>query len=417
MDELATTLIMFDQPYTLADGNMVSIHDSGGESQLIIDIADQQGVEFAELEDKTTEKLKEILDPGLPAVNPVDAWGKGLGDADQIMADCITEMLDDKNASMAAIVMDRGPLGVVHEEYIDHYMKQANDRTGKPVFLVTNRQGTGIHPLVVEATKMGMPVLDGMHSFLAGVRCLHQYRDFLKNKQKIDFALDSEKVETYRKQLDQSDFFSEANALNMFADLGLDANQSHVVTNENNLLSKAAQVGYPLVLKTAIEDVFHKSELSGVYLNIDTEEKLTSAYKELQEKLPGDALIASMIQSEGIEMIIGMTTDQQLGPMVTIGFGGYYAEALKDAITLMPPFSKESAKNAVLSLKMKALLEGYRGSEAVDIDAFSEFASRFSVIAVELSKQICEIDLNPVILGSDICIAVDALISLHQQNK
>ena len=316
MDELATTLIMFDQPYTLADGNMVSIHDSGGERQLIIDIADQQGVEFAELEDKTTEKLKEILDPGLPAVNPVDAWGKGLGDADQIMADCITEMLDDKNASMAAIVMDRGPLGVVHEEYIDHYMKQANDRTGKPVFLVTNRQGTGIHPLVVEATKMGMPVLDGMHSFLAGVRCLHQYRDFLKNKQKIDFALDSEKVETYRKQLDQSDFFSEANALNMFADLGLDANQSHVVTNKNNLLSKAAQVGYPLVLKTAIEDVFHKSELSGVYLNIDTEEKLISAYKELQEKLPGDALIASMIQSEGIEMIIGMTTDQQLGPMV-----------------------------------------------------------------------------------------------------
>ena len=60
---------------------------------------------------------------------------------------------------MAAIVMDRGPLET--GEYIDYYMKQANDRTGKPVFL-NNRQGTGIHPLVVEATKMGMPVLDGI---------------------------------------------------------------------------------------------------------------------------------------------------------------------------------------------------------------------------------------------------------------
>ena len=140
MDELATTLIMFDQPHTLATGNMVSIHDSGGERQLMIDIADQQGVEFAELEDGTTQKLKEILEPGLPAVNPLDAWGKGVEDADQIMADCITEMLDDPNASMAAIVMDRGPLGLIHEEYIDYYMKQANDRTGKPVFLVTNRQ-------------------------------------------------------------------------------------------------------------------------------------------------------------------------------------------------------------------------------------------------------------------------------------
>ena len=417
MDELATTLIMFDQPHTLATGNMVSIHDSGGERQLMIDIADQQGVEFAELEDSTTQKLKEILEPGLPAVNPLDAWGKGLEDADQIMADCITEMLDDPNASMAAIVMDRGPLGLIHEEYIDYYMKQANDRTGKPVFLVTNRQGTGIHPLVVEATKMGMPVLDGIQSFLAGVRCLHQYRDFLSREDVIDLNLDSDKLKKHQDQLEQSDFVSEADALNMFFDLGLNANQSKIINNEEELLSEAKSMDFPLVLKTAVEDVYHKSELSGVYLNIDSEQKLRSAYKELQEKLPGNALLARMIESEGIEMIVGMTTDQQLGPMVTIGFGGYYAEAMNDTVTLMPPFSKEAAKKAVESLKMKTLLEGYRGSKPADLDAFAEFASRFSMIAIELNNQICEIDLNPVILGNDICIAVDALISLHQRNN
>ena len=417
MDELATTLIMFDQPHTLATGNMVSIHDSGGERQLMIDIADQQGVEFAELEDSTTQKLKEILEPGLPAVNPLDAWGKGLEDADQIMADCITEMLDDPNASMAAIVMDRGPLGLIHEEYIDYYMKQANDRTGKPVFLVTNRQGTGIHPLVVEATKMGMPVLDGIQSFLAGVRCLHQYRDFLSREDVIDLNLDSDKLKKHQDQLEQSDFVSEADALNMFFDLGLNANQSKIINNEEELLSEAKSMDFPLVLKTAVEDVYHKSELNGVYLNIDSEEKLRLSYEQLQEKHPGKALLARMIQSEGIEMIVGMTTDQQLGPMVTIGFGGYYAEALNDTVTMMPPFSKQAAKEALKSLKMKSLFEGYRGSKPVDLDAFAEFASRFSMIALELSNQICEIDLNPVILGSDICIAVDALISLHQHNN
>ena len=114
------------------------------------------------------------------------------------MADSITEMLDDPNASMAAIVMDRGPLGLIHEEFFDEYMKQANDRTGKPVFLVSNRQGTGIHPLAVEATNKGMPVLDGMHSFLAGVRCLHQYRDFIKNEDVIDIDLDSDKLKKYQ---------------------------------------------------------------------------------------------------------------------------------------------------------------------------------------------------------------------------
>ena len=415
MDELATTLIMFDQPYELGDGDMVSIHDSGGERQLIIDIAEQQGVEFADLEDSTTQKLKDILDPGLPPVNPLDAWGKGLGDADQIMADSITEMLDDPNASMAAIVMDRGPLGLIHQEYIDEYMKQANDRTGKPVFLVSNRQGTGTHPLAVEATNMGMPVLDGMHSFLAGVRCLHQYRDFIKNEDEINIDLNSDTLKKYQDELSQSQFVSEAQALNMFFDMGLNANQSNIITSEEELLSSAKDMGFPLVLKTAIEDVYHKSELSGVYLNIDSEEKLISSYKELQKNLPGDVLLARMIQSEGVEMIIGMTTDQQLGPMVTIGFGGYYAEAMNDAVTLMPPFSKEAAKEALGSLKMKTILDGYRGSEPADLDTFADFASRFSLIALELSNQICEIDLNPVILGNDICIAVDALISLHQQ--
>ena len=416
MDELATTLIMFDQPHSLANGNMVSMHDSGGERQLIIDIADQQGVEFAELEEATTQKLEEILDPGLPPVNPLDAWGKGLGDADQIMIDSMIAMLSDSNASMGAIVMDRGPLGKIFPEYVD-YLEQTNQQTGKPVFLVSNRQGTGTDPLVLELSQNGMPVLDGMHSFLAGVRCLHQYRDFLNRKDEINVDLNADKLKKYQGQLEKSDFVSEADALNMFFDLGLNANQSKIIANEEELVSTAKEMGFPLVLKTAVEDVYHKSELSGVYLNIDTEEKLRSSYKELQEKLPGNALLAKMVQSEGVEMIVGMTTDQQLGPMVTIGFGGYYAEAMNDAITLMPPFSKEMAKNALSKLKMKTLLEGYRGSKPVDLDAFAEFASRFSVIAVELSNQVCEIDLNPVILGNDNCIAVDALISLHQQNK
>ena len=416
MDELATTLIMFDQPHSLANGNMVSMHDSGGERQLIIDIADQQGVEFAELEEATTQKLEEILDPGLPPVNPLDAWGKGLGDADQIMIDSMIAMLSDSNASMGAIVMDRGPLGKIFPEYVD-YLEQTNQQTGKPVFLVSNRQGTGTDPLVLELSQNGMPVLDGMHSFLAGVRCLHQYRDFLNRKDEINVDLNADKLKKYQGQLEKSDFVSEADALNMFFDLSLNANQSNIVANEEELVSTAKEMGFPLVLKTAVEDVYHKSELNGVYLNIDTEEKLRSSYKELQEKLPGNALLAKMVQSEGVEMIVGMTTDQQLGPMVTIGFGGYYAEAMNDAITLMPPFSKEMAKNALSKLKMKTLLEGYRGSKPADLDAFAEFASRFSVIAVELSNQVCEIDLNPVILGNDNCIAVDALISLHQQNK
>ena len=81
---------------------------------------------------------------------------------------------------------------------------------------------------------------------------------------------------------------------------------------KNYVISKGH--GLSFGLKNCREDVYHKSELSGVYLNIDSEEKLSSAYNELQKNLPGDALLARMIESEGVEMIIGMTTDEQLGP-------------------------------------------------------------------------------------------------------
>ena len=96
MDELATTLIMFDQPYELADGNMVSIHDSEerGNSSLILPINKGLNLQSSRTAPLKSSKRFSIR---LPPVNPLDAWGKGLGDADQIMADSITEMLDDPN--------------------------------------------------------------------------------------------------------------------------------------------------------------------------------------------------------------------------------------------------------------------------------------------------------------------------------
>ena len=74
-----------------------------------------------------------------------------------------------------------------------------------------------------------------------------------------------------------------------------------------------------------------------------------------------------------------MTTDLQFGPMITLGFGGVYAEILKDVVTLMPPFSAETAKQALSALKMQPLLYGFRGSEAVDVESYCKMTSKFSL--------------------------------------
>ena len=416
MNELADTLIMFAQPHSLAEGNLVTIHDSGGERQLILDLAADQEVDFAELNPETILKLKEILDPGLPAVNPLDAWGRGLDDSDQIMADSLTTMLQDPNASMGAVVQDRGALSRIYPEYLQ-YMKQANDATGKPVFLVSNIQGTSSDNTVMESTARGLPILDGVYSFLAGVRCMHRYRDYLAHENDILEPISTEAMTKWQQIIDQGQLIGEHEALEMLSDNGIAANQSYGVDNLDEATESAKKLGYPVVLKTAVSGISHKSEVHGVHLNLTSEDELRGAYEDLEKRLGSKALISPMIDNEGVEMILGMITDPQFGPMITLGFGGVYAEALKDVATLMPPFSAETAEQALSELKMESLLYGYRGSEALDVESYCKMASKFSLFALAMRNHICEIDVNPIILGKDICLGLDALMVVHADNK
>ena len=416
MNELADTLIMFAQPHSLAEGNLVTIHDSGGERQLILDLAADQDVDFAELDPETILKLEEILDPGLPAVNPLDAWGRGLDDSDQIMADSLTTMLQDSNASMGAVVQDRGALSRIYPEYLQ-YMKQANDATGKPVFLVSNIQGTSSDNTVMESTARGLPILDGVYSFLAGVRCMHRYRDYLAHENDILEPISTEAMTKWQQIIDQGQLIGENEALEMLSDNGIAVNQSYGVDNLDEVIESAKKLGSPVVLKTAVPGISHKSEVHGVYLNLNSDKELTDAYKDLDKRLGPEALLSKMIDEEGVEMILGMTTDPQFGPMITLGFGGVYAEALKDVVTLMPPFNAETAKQALSELKMQSLLSGYRGSEAADVESYCKMASKFSLFALAMRNHICEIDVNPIILGKDICLGLDALMVVHADNK
>ena len=416
MNELADTLIMFAQPHSLAEGNLVTIHDSGGERQLILDLAADQDVDFAALNSETVAKLEEILDPGLPAVNPLDAWGRGLDDSDQIMADSLTTMLQDPNASMGAVVQDRGALSRIYPEYLQ-YMKQANDATGKPVFLVSNIQGTSSDNTVMESTARGLPILDGVYSFLAGVRCMHRYRDYLAHENDILEPISTEAMTKWQQTINQGQLIGEHEALGMLAENGIAANQSYYVDNLDNAIESVKKLGYPVVLKTAVPGISHKSEVHGVYLNLNSDAELRNAYKDLDKRLGPEALLSKMIDEEGVEMILGMTTDPQFGPMIALGFGGVYAEALKDVVTLMPPFSAKTAEQALSELKMQSLLSGYRGSEAVDVESYCKMASKFSLFALAMRNHICEIDVNPIILGKDICLGLDALMVVHADNK
>ena len=415
MDQLATALIMFAQTRQITQGGLVSLHDSGGERQLMIDLADSLQVPLTELQESTVTVLEGLLDAGLPAVNPLDGWGAGGPHAPVTMANCFTALMEDSGAALGAVIHDRGPNSEVYSSYLN-YLHQAQAASGKPVFLVANRQGSGSDELAITSTHNGVPVIDGVSQFLTGARCILRYRDFQMREPMQSVGIEQAQCDHWRQRLQIASKVSETLASECLAEFGIPMLQSIQVNSQEELKAAAVAIGFPLVLKTARPDIDHKSDVGGVVLNILNERQLLTAYEDMASRLGPLGMVVPMMQSSGIEMILGVSRDSQFGPTVVVGFGGIYAEILNDIAVLIPPFNAAAVKRVLENLSMADLLSGVRGASKVDIDSYCIAAAKLSEIAVNLSDTVLEVDINPVMLTANGCVGLDALMVLEKKN-
>lgn len=409
MHELVASLMLFAQPMEVpAAGGLVTLHDSGGERQLLVDLAGELGVPLPELGKSTTRTLASRLDPGLPPVNPLDGWGAGGPDADAVMADCLAAMLTDPAAALGAVVHDRAPHSGIYTDYV-HYLRRARQAARKPLALVSNHQGSGSDPLAVRLTREGFPVIDGLRPFLVASRNLLAWRDACHREAPIVPALPAGALRAAREQLADGEPLDEATSLALLGRLELPATTCREATGEQAAVDAAVAWDGPVALKTAMPGQAHKSDAGGVHLGLAGEAAVRTAYRDLARRLGPRVLVAPMAPA-GVELVLGMVRDPHFGPLVLLGFGGLAMEALKDTVLAVPPFDAAQAHRLLDRLRLRPLLEVSRGRPAPDLDAFADLAARFSVLVDELGDRLAEVDLNPVIVHGDGCCIVDALI-------
>lgn len=407
-DEFTTMLIMFAELYPVGAGGLVTLHDSGGERQLLVDLADDADVPLTELSADTIAALEAVVDPELPAVNPLDAWSRGGPDAAENLTHCLTLMMQDPGTALGAVIHDRAPDGKIYPSYLS-YMQRAHADSAKPVALVSARQGTGHDRAVVTSTHAGFPVLDGVSQFLAGVRALFAYRDFQLRKSSSPTPVGPTRVEKWQNRLAGGTVLGEAESLALLADFGVAVCRCETASTVDDLIAAAGRIGYPVVLKTAMKGMLHKSDHGGVVLGMQNEEQLRRMYEIMSHRLGGDVLVSAMAPA-GVEMLLGVKRDPQFGPVVLIGFGGMLAETIGDVQFALPPFDAGHARRCVERMKLRSLLDGVRGAPAVDVDAFCESAARFSEMAAALGDVVAEADVNPLIVHESGVVAVDALV-------
>ncbi len=407
-DEFATMLIMFAELHPVGAGGLVSLHDSGGERQLMVDLAHDTGVPLTRLNNDTVCKLTKVLDPELPAVNPLDAWSRGGPEASRVMTSGLTLMMQDPGAALGVVIHDRAPYGRIYATYLT-YMQRARADSGKPVALVSARQGTGHDKAVVTSTHAGYPVLDGVSQFLKGARALFAYRDFLLREQDDLPAADDAAKKRWQGRLRKGDMLSEFESLNLLSDFSIQTSSPIEAHDEASVVAAGVVCDYPLVLKTAKPGLIHKSDQAGVVVGIADEDQLLQMYRLMRKRL-GDAVLISAVADVGVEMILGVKRDPQFGPVVIMGFGGVLAETLLDVQFALPPFSAAHARRCVDRMKLRPLLDSLRGAPAVSIDSFCRLAEQFSIAVDALRDVVSELDVNPVIVSVNSATAVDALV-------
>jgi acetate---CoA ligase (ADP-forming) len=411
IDEMAASLMLFAQPRPVGPGGLATIHDSGGERALILDLAERLGVPFAELQSETIARLEATLDPGLPAVNPLDAWGTGAdywGD----FTTCLTAMMQDPGTAVGAVVADRGPDGKIFPEY-PHFARAAAEASGKPVMIVSNHQGSGFSPTAIAVTREGLPVLDGLEVFLKGVKHLFAYRDAQDRHASLPrpHSVARETVARWRERLSDGQAPSERAAMDLLSDFGVPAIACREATDADEARAVAEGIGYPVALKTAAPGIAHKTEVAGVYLGLGDAAAVDRAYRDLSARLGPPVLVAEMVRGPAVEMILGMVRDPAFGPVVVVGSGGIHAEVLEDVVFALPPFDAETARRLVDRLRLRALLDGVRGQPPGDLDAFCRAAANFSALAAHLGDRLESVDVNPVLVRPVGCVAVDVSVT------
>jgi acyl-CoA synthetase (NDP forming) len=196
IDELAAALMVLGHARDIGPGGLATTHDSGGERGLMVDLADDHRVSFARLSPETERAMAAVLDHGLEPVNPLDHWGSGRNyPAD--FHDSFRLMMADPGTALGALVLDRWVGGQI----MPHYRTVALDvqaASGKPVFIVSNHQGSCGDDTAVETTRAGVPVLDGVPAFLTAVRLTLAWRDFRATPESALVAPDAAIVARWR---------------------------------------------------------------------------------------------------------------------------------------------------------------------------------------------------------------------------
>ncbi len=387
----------------------VFMNVSGGEAGVSADLAESHNIELAEYLPETKAHLQTLVPDYGSVNNPFDMTA-GIGYNTPVMVEAIQVISKDPNVDAICVAYTITP--EVWDDTITHMVEAVSiarqDKAIKPIFWLPFMEHTRAKQCLADLQKSGVPLLS---TSMYGCEAMRKILEFAT----FEYVDAQNAIPT--KLNTGSNAKSEYESLCFLEKYQVPIPAQDIAASAEEALEKAKKLGYPLSVKVHSADILHKSDVGGVKLNIKNEEELKSAFDSIMAscskacpsaKIEG-VLIKPMLKA-GTEMIIGITNDQDFGPMVVTGMGGVFVEIFKDVCMIPAPFTQEQALEALKSLASYPLLTGYRGSAPRDIDAFAKLLVKIGDMAAKCKDEIKELDINPVFVTEEGVSIADALL-------
>src|SRR5574344_2784124 len=375
-------------------------------------------MQIAKITDETKEKLRSFLPSAASVKNPIDMIASA--PIEHYKQTLETVIADDAVDMVAVIYLPF--LGLKDIDVAQALMEIKAQHPEKPIIGIFMTKSDFFTKL--SNMDVNMPFFMYAEEAADGFNRLNQQRKWMERPEgKVPcYDVDRAKVESIiKKSLSEGRAqLTTLESIDVLQAYGIRACKYGLAVNEEEVVQLGNSIGYPVVMKMTSKTTSHKTDVGGVRVNIQSEEQLRSEYKDLIAKLTEKGLLDGL---EGViiqemvkgnrEMVCGIATDPQYGPMMMFGLGGVFIEVMKDVTFRIAPLTDVDACEMIKSVKAYKLLEGARGTKPADMNQIQETLLRLSQLVNDY-KFIDELDINPLLISekSGEGIAVDGRIKV-----
>ena len=388
---------------------LVAISNSGAVCVLTADAATAVGMPMAKLAPETDKKLKGILPSFATTANPIDLTAALLSNS-RLFGDILPVIAEDPAADAFLIGVPVAGPGYDVEAFARD-AASFGKQTGKPLVIAATQrsvadqfasEGLSVFPTETEA-------VTALHQFLA-------HRELMART----LARKATRAGAPPPPISSAaatTMLNEADSLALLAARGISVVAHRLCRSRAEAVAAFDAIGGPVVVKGCSADIAHKSELGLVRLGIKTREEAGEVWAQMEGIIRKhgarfDGVIVAAMAGGRREIMIGAHRDPVFGPVVAVGDGGKYVEIFRDTALLLPPFSKDDARQALERLRIAPLFAGVRGEPPMDVDTLSDAVVRIGELMLDPAVRVMSLDLNPVLLDSagKGCVVVDAVV-------